>query len=125
MEKPKFISLGFVIVVLIMVVLGIGTTVLTSFNDHSAAITVTDKERVVDTGNNTSKYLVMGKDEDGNPVVYENTDNLIRMKFNSSNIQADMEIGKTYQVTVVGYRIPFLSMYENIIEYTEEENNGL
>ena len=92
-----------------------------SFNDHDVIVTVTDKERIVETRDNktTSKYLIMGKDENDNPVVYENTDSILRMKFNSSDYQANIEVGDTYKFTVIGYRIPFMSIYENIISYEE------
>lgn len=90
-----------------------------SFNDHSALITVTDKERVNDS--NSSKYLIMGKDKNDNTVVYENTDCLIRGKFDSSTFYADIEVGKTYEVKLVGFRVPYFSWYENIISYEEVE----
>lgn len=87
---------------------------VTAFNDHEAIITVTDKERVNDSG--SSYYLVFGKDEYGNVVVYENSDEILRGKWDSSTLQAGLEIGETYNVVLVGYRIPFWSMYENILE---------
>lgn len=90
-----------------------------NFNDHSAQITVTDKERVNE--GDSSKYLIMGKDENGNTVVYENTDIFWRGEFDSSNFYADIEIGKTYNVTLVGFRIPVFSWYENIVSYEEIE----
>lgn len=90
-----------------------------NFDDHSAQITVTDKERVNDS--DSSKYLIMGKDENGNTVVYENTDCFIRGKFDSSTFYADMEVGKTYEVKLVGFRVPYFSWYENIIGYEEIE----
>jgi hypothetical protein len=38
------------------------------------------------------------------------------IKFNSSDLYKDLQIDSTYSVRVVGKRIPFLSMYRNIIE---------
>ena len=90
-----------------------------SFNDHTKIITVTDKERV--NTSSYSKYLIMGEDENGETLVLENTDNTIRFKFNSSDIYAALKEGETYEVEVIGYRVPFLSMYENIISYKEVE----
>ena len=55
----------------------------------------------------------------GNPLVLENTDNLLRLKFNSSDIQAVIEEDKTYEAEVIGFRVPFLSWYENIISIEE------
>ena len=88
-----------------------------NFNDHSAQITVTDKERINE--GDSSKYLIMGEDENGNTVVYENTDIIWRGKFDSSTFYADMEIGKTYDVVLVGARVPIFSWYENIVSYEE------
>lgn len=39
----------------------------------------------------------------------------------SADIYAALKEGETYEVTVVGFRVPFLSMYENIISYKEVE----
>jgi hypothetical protein len=92
----------------------------TSFNDHTYIVTVTDKERI--NKSDDSYYLVYTKDESGNVHVFENEDIMVRMKFNSSDVQGQLEEGQTYVFTVVGYRIPIFSWYENIIEvekYTE------
>lgn len=97
------------------------TSFVTAFNDHEATITVTDKERVNDSS--SSYYLVFGKDECGNVVVYENSDEILRGKWDSSTLQAVLEIGETYNVVLVGYRIPFWSMYENILEIEKVTSN--
>lgn len=113
--------LGLIIVSVLIVALIVGGIALFDFNDHKYTITITDKERVVTgTGKSTSsKYLIFGKDENGEVLVLENSDSLFRGKFNSSNVQGTLEEGKTYDVVVIGYRVPFLSWYENIISYNE------
>jgi hypothetical protein len=70
---------------------------------------------------NISKYMIFCKTEDNESVVLEDTDNWLRSKFNSSDIYGKMKENASYTITVVGYRIPFLSMYENILS-VEEEN---
>ena len=80
-------------------------------------VTVTDKERVMTE--DSSKYLVFTEDSDGNTYVFENTDSLLRGKFDSSDVQGQLKVGNTYKITVVGYRIPFLSAYQNIIAFEE------
>lgn len=80
---------------------------------ESTTITVKDKERIC-SGSNvqiTCKYLVYTTEG-----VYENTDDFWQWKFNSSDIYNDLEEGYTYQVVVNGFRVPFLSMYKNILE---------
>jgi hypothetical protein len=51
--------------------------------------------------------------------VLENTDSLLNFKFNSSDFYNDIVAGKKYQFRTVGWRIPFLSMYENVLDYQE------
>lgn len=89
------------------------------FNDTDYTITVTDKERVYSSRRKTSKYLIFAEDKDKNSLVFENTDCLFRGKWNSSNIQGKLKEGHAYNITVVGFRIPILSMYQNIIEVKE------
>lgn len=104
------------ITILIMVAF-IFFDVFSSFNDHKYVVTVTDKDRVTHNGN--SKYLVFADGENGESLVFENTDTAIRLKWDSSNIQGSLHEGETYEITVIGYRIPFMSKYENIIEVEE------
>ena len=112
-----------VIMIAVILVLSIGYEAIFSFNDTEYTITVTDKERIYEESGDTSssKYLVFGDDDNGNSLVFENTDCFIRGKWNSSNIQGQLKEGNTYKVTVVGYRFPFLSMYQNIIKIEETE----
>jgi hypothetical protein len=76
-------------------------------------ITVSDKERIVesDGDGSSSKYLIFT--ENG---TFENTDSFWFWKWNSSDFQGKLHVDSTYNVKVVGWRIPFLSMYPNIIE---------
>lgn len=79
---------------------------------ETVTIEVVDKERITVTEGETvtSKYLIFSDSE-----VFENEDSLIFGKFNSSDFQGKLHVGETYIVTVVGWRVPFLSMYRNII----------
>lgn len=93
-------------------------SVILSYNDKEYTVTVTDKEKVIIDAND-SRYLIYGENENGDSLVFENTDILCRGKFNSSNIQGSIKVDHAYRITVVGYRIPFLSMYENILSVEE------
>ena len=92
----------------------VATPLVGTFNTHTATVTVTDKDRI--TTSTDSKYMIFGKDENGQAVVYENTDNMLRGKWDSSTLQAEMEVGKTYEVQLVGFRNPVFSWYENILD---------
>jgi hypothetical protein len=70
--------------------------------------TVTEKERV--TNRDESYYLIFTDGE-----VFENTDTLLSLKFNSSDIYGRLKVGETCRATVNWFRVPFLSMYRNII----------
>lgn len=75
-------------------------------------ITVTDKERIIETDGDqtTSKYLVFCNGE-----TFENQDEFFMGKWNSSDIQGKLKNDTTYTVKVIGWRLPFFSMYRNII----------
>jgi len=79
-------------------------------------ITIRLKERItVGKGQNIdSKFIIYSTDE-----VFENTDSWLYFKFNSADYQNELEIGETYSVTVAGWRVPFLSMYRNIVKVDE------
>lgn len=122
-RKRKTKTFFVVIMIAVILVLSIGYEAIFSFNDTEYTITVTDKERIYEGSGDTSssKYLVFGDDENGNALVFENTDCFIRGKWNSSNIQGQLKEGNTYKITVVGYRVSFFSMYQNIIKVEEVE----
>lgn len=84
-------------------------------------ITVTDKERIVETSGSgedqsvDSKYLVFTENE-----TFENTDVTFLGKWNSSDVQGQLRVDHTYRVKVYGWRVGFFSMYRNITEIIEE-----
>lgn len=107
----------FIILFIFIIALVASLVCCTSYNDHTYTITVTDKERVTYSG--SGKYLIYSTTSDGETKVFENTDDLFRGKFDSSDVYAELEVGKTYEVTVVGYRFGFANWYENIIDFKE------
>lgn len=98
---------------LLVLLLLVGQPVLYHGSSESVTVTVTEKERIVtSSGESTSsKYLVFTDGE-----VFENTDAITFGKWNSSDVQGKLEKGKTYNVKVAGWRVPFMSMYRNIIK---------
>ena len=118
--KMKAIVVGIILLILFCI---IGYQAIFNFNNKEYTITVTDKDRIYKGKDNdsSSKYLVFGDDENGNALVFENTDCFIRGKWNSSNIQGKLKEGNTYKITVIGYRIAFFSWYQNIIKVEEIE----
>ena len=119
-KTRKMVSFSFILIIILAALIVIGSIIAgVSLYTHTSeyTITITDKERVYQS--EESKYLVFGEDANGSSLVFENTDSLFYGKWNSSNIQGQLKEGNTYTIKVYGYRIPILSMYENIIEVKE------
>ena len=76
-------------------------------------VTVVDKSY----SGESDGYLVWVEDENGTQYELQNEDILLRGKFNSSTIQGKLKEGEKYNITTVGWRIPFFSSYPNIVEY--------
>lgn len=74
--------------------------------------TVVKTERI--TTKSDGKYIVYGENE-----VYENVDSIWFGKFNSSDVYRDLKPGHKYEFTVIGWRVPFMSWYRNIVRYKE------
>ncbi len=122
----KSSKIKFVVITVIIVFLCALSVKMLDFNDTEYTVTITDKNRVTESSKDsdgnvetTSKYLVFADDKNGNSLVFENTDCFIRWKFNSSNLQGQLKEEHTYKITVIGYRVPFLSWYQNIIKAEE------
>lgn len=70
-------------------------------------ITVEDRER----GTDSKPTLVFAEDE-----TYKVKDSWLAGHFNSSDTYRDLRPGHTYSCKVQGWRVPFFSMYRNILE---------
>jgi hypothetical protein len=113
MANPK-VTGGLVAIAII----GAGCYFLTPHCDRETyTAKVTEKERIVD--GDDSKYLIYTELQDGKVRVFENTDSLIERKWNSSDLYARIKQEKTYDFDTYGWRIPFMSLYENIIDLRE------
>lgn len=116
-RSPKLFGLLIIVILII-----IGNTALTSFNDHTITATVTDKDTVTSyskKGGNKHKYYIYCVDENGTEYKFKDANMLIRGKMNSFEMYQDLEVGKTYKFTVVGHKVPIIAPYENILRYEE------
>lgn len=112
--------LGCLTAIALVVIAVIAVSVMNFSNDHTYTVTITDKERVttqVAEGQTDSKYLIYGEDKNGKTYVFEDTDTLFRGKFNSSDVYGALKEGKTYELTVIGFRVHIFNWYENIIDF--------
>lgn len=87
---------------------------------HIWAVPVTGTVTEKNHKNDIYKILVK---VDGTDFVetFENSDVAYRLKFNSGDIQANVEVGKQYTFNVVGRRNHFLSSYRKILSYHKEQ----
>ena len=127
MRKYHWIFNAFTVIILAIFAWYCLMLVLQNANEQIVTVLVKDKMRV-SYGHEwiSQKYLIYTIDENGEVDVLEDTDSFPHMKFNSSDIYALLESGQTYTLRVVGYRIPLLSKYQNIIEIigVVEPDNG-
>jgi len=63
------------------------------------------------TKTNSSKYLIFCEG-----ITLENTDSLWHWKWNSSDFYGQIKKNEKYNFKIYGWRVPFLSMYKNIIK---------
>lgn len=56
--------------------------------------------------------------------VFRNDDAGWFLKYDSSDFYGDLDIGKRYRLKVYGWRIPFFSMYPNIVRMKEMPEQG-
>ncbi len=77
-------------------------------------------------GQGRGVFYVVGEDKSGNKEVFENTDTIAFLKFDSADLQQKISLGNTYKMDVNWMRIPFLSMYRNVldVELVSTENNS-
>ena len=78
----------------------------------------TVKEKWIKASSKYGQDYLIGSEEGE---VFENTDALLKLKFHSSDIWNEIEEGKRYKAKIIGWRIPFLSWYRNILEVEEIE----
>lgn len=104
---------------IIAFIVGISYSIAAFNHTRSVHALVQDKERVcgshtdsVDKSTKvTCQYLIFT-----DKGTFENTDSLLRGKFNSSDVYGRIQKGQQYDFTVQGFRQPIFSMYPNIIE---------
>lgn len=100
--------------VVILLLCSLGSLVTTEYNN----LTVTDKSYA----GSEDGFIVWMEDSNGTQYEFSNNDEWLRGKFNSSTVQGNLKVGYTYDIKVTGWRIPLLSVYQNIIEYKLVDN---
>lgn len=112
--KKKFIAVFFAVAAVASM------TVPGAFYAHGTGgeltATVTEKERVCERGGGECKWMVL-TDE----MAFKNTDSFWHFKYSSTDVQAKVKVNEEYRFTYYGWRVPFLSVYPNIVEVRDVE----
>ena len=94
-------------------VVGAAVAVPAYYGDKTATCTVNDKDRVTNSegGSDMRVYTSCGNFSVG--------DVLVKGQFDSSDLYAQLEPGRTYELTYHGWRVPIFSMFETITDAQE------
>lgn len=106
--KQTTLFYGAIILVVVIVALLI-SGIIASINTE---VEITVEDKWIKATKDSSDYMV--SDTSGN--VYVVSDSLILLSFDASDRYAAIDIDRTYGITTIGWRVPFLSMYPNIVE---------
>ena len=97
-------------IALILVLAVVAIPVCSTFHTEKGEFTVTGKAVV----GNREHYLIYT-----DVTTYEMCDSWFDGRWSTSDLYGKIEVGKKYRCTLRGYRIPFFSMYPNIINPEE------
>lgn len=109
-----------IFIIIALIISGYRSCSVGAGKERMVRATVTEKG--IKRTNEEDIYLVYTK-VDNDIAVFQITDSLIAGRFNSSDVYASIEVGKTYDFTVRGTRNEFMSWYPNIYEYKLVEDN--
>ena len=115
--KDRLALTGWVLVFFLIVGLavgGIGFGIVSATHVETRTCHVTDKDRAA--GRDGHSDMRVYTDDCG---VLHVGDSLLSWHFNSADTYESIEPGHTYRVTTRGFRIPFLSMFPNVVDAQE------
>ena len=82
------------------------------YNERTLECTIVDKDRGYNASTKSNEYRVY-TEQCG---TFLNQDSIFRGKFNSGDVQGQLQVGETYELVVAGPRIGLFSMFPNIFE---------
>lgn len=115
-EKISFFEVMLVIVFFLVLLFVVSWPFLLVRSVEDVVFHVKKTERVM-YSRDESMYLVWSKEGE----VFKNTDSLVFLKFNSSDVQWGLDPGVCVHAIVAGWRINVISEYRNIISVKECE----
>lgn len=106
---------AWLIVGAILLAISVGCCLVYRTTESTATITVSKAERV--TSGKSSYYLVWSQQGE----VYTVADSWAYLQWDASDRYGKLEVGKTYNVKVAGWRWNFLSWYRNVLSVEEQK----
>lgn len=107
-------------VIALIVVLGLAA--FNAFHVRHMTCTVNEKDRTTKVTSDSNGNVTSSSDArlytDQCGVLHV-SDSLLSWHFNSADTYASIKEGRTYEITTRGYRIPFFSMFPNVVDATE------
>lgn len=126
-KSVKYILI--IVAFIIGFIIGTGIFAIMKYgNPQEYTVNKIDIQTEIDSSgtNIKTKYLYFCTLDSGDIIVFENEDRFFIGKFDSSTILAQLTTyknsGKSFKIQTRGYRIPFLTMYQNIIKIQEAES---
>lgn len=113
--EDKFKFAIAITVIIIYLIISFGYYVALEESKTQKIVTV--NEKWVESWSNSSHYMFSDKEDN----VYTIEDIWVFNVFNSSDRYAQLRNGKTYDVTVYGWRVQMLSWYPNVTKFVERE----
>lgn len=83
--------------------------------DHDAYTATVDRVETKRDGD-SDRYLVFTTLDSGEVRVFSVEDSIIHWRWDSSDMYGEIKVGSTYEFDTYGWRVPFFSMYENVLE---------
>lgn len=114
--SPVRIAAGIVVILIAVFTIGLAVSskIVTANSDYTTACVVTDKDRAANKDGKSDMRIYTE-----NCGTLNVKDNFLKGAWNSSDVYAEIEVGKTYDFTATGFRIPFLSIFPGITAATE------
>lgn len=112
--RINFAVVGFVMICILIGILLFLPDILQTAANPQNLINVTVTDKYVKRISGSDVFYVVVRDTFGSLHVLQNVDAILQMKYNSADIQASLEIGRTYTIYTHGWRVRLFSWYPNI-----------
>lgn len=104
-------------VIAVILVIGLLAGGLGAYYSSAESMTITIEDKWIKPQGEDTKYLIQTSENGVMCVI----DSIYYLSFDASDRYCQLKIGDTYNITKVGWRIPILSKYENILVIEEAE----